>query len=364
MELSKKQTDITKGVAILFMLLLHLFCTREYEGLFKPLIMIGNTPLIYYIALFGDMCVAIYCFCSGYGLMIGYKNNNENYFKKNLIRILKLYINFWIILFLFVLILGPLMGRGSEYPGNLKTFVLTFTAINPAYNGAWWFLTTYIILVLLSPHINKFVIKYNTLVIIGVSLIVYFVGYIQRIMVPIVTDIEIINYLLRQLALFGTSQFPFIIGCIFANRKLYSKIYNLVDKNKLKNLLCISIIIAMIIAHGFVQTLFVAAFTGIIFIVVFNLIDKPMWLDNLLSYLSKHSTNMWLVHMFFYMIFFKDLVYAPKYPILIFIWLVVLCLGASYLTNLIYKPIISLLDKNLEKIEQNRRGLSKSVTVE
>lgn len=104
MELSKKQTDITKGVAILFMLLLHLFCTREYEGLFEPLIMIGNIPLIYYIALFGDMCVAIYCFCSGYGLMIGYKNNNENYFKKNLIRILKLYINFWIILILFVLI--------------------------------------------------------------------------------------------------------------------------------------------------------------------------------------------------------------------------------------------------------------------
>lgn len=41
-----------------------------------------------------------------------------------------------------------------------------------------------------------------------------------------------------------------------------------------------------------------------------------------------------------------------------------LCLGASYLVHLIYKPIISLLDKNLEKIEQNRRGLSKSVTVE
>lgn len=326
--------------------------------------MIGNTPLIYYIALFGDMCVAIYCFCSGYGLMIDYKNNNENYLKKNLIRILKLYINFWIILILFVLILGPLMGRGNEYPGDLKTFLLTFTAISPSYNGAWWFLTTYIILVLLSPYINKMVIRYNTVVIIGLSVIVYFAGYIQRIMVPVVTSSKVINYILSQAALFGTSQLPFVIGCIFADKKLYSKIYNLVNKSKLKNLLCISIIISMIIAHGFVQTLFVAAFTGIIFIVVFNLIDKPLWLDNLLSYLSKHSTNMWLVHMFFYMIFFKDLVYAPKYPILIFVWLVVLCLGASYLINLIYKLIISLLDKNLEKIEQNRRGLSKSVTAE
>ena len=172
MELSKKQTDITKGVAILFMLLLHLFCTKEYVGLFNPLIMIGNTPLIYYIALFGDMCVAMYCFCSGYGLMIGYKNNKENYFKKNLIRILKLYINFWIILFIFVVILGHIMGQGDKYPGNLKTFVLTFTAINPAYNGAWWFLTTYIILVLLSPYINKIVIKHNQLLIIFISFII------------------------------------------------------------------------------------------------------------------------------------------------------------------------------------------------
>ena len=253
------------------------------------------------------------------------------------------------------------MGRVSEYPGNLKTFLLTFTAINPAYNGAWWFLTTYIILVLLSPYINKIVIKYNTVVIIGLSLIIYFAGYIQRIMVPIVTSSEVINYILRQAALFGTSQLPFIIGSIFAHRKLYSKIYNLANKSKLKNLLCISIIILMIIAHGFVQTLFVAVFTGIIFVVAFNLIDKPMWLDNLLSYLSKHSTNMWLVHMFFYMVFFKGLVYAPKYPILIFVWLVVLCLGASYIINLIYKPIISLLDKNLEK---SRRNLAKSVTIE
>ena len=214
------------------------------------------------------------------------------------------------------------------------------------------------ILVLLSSYINKMVIKYNTVVIIGLSVMVYFMGYIQRIMVPVVTSSEVINYILRQAALFGTSQLPFIIGCIFAHRKLYSKIYGLVNKNKLKNLLCISMIIAMIIAHGFVQTLFVAAFTGIIFVVVFNLIDKPIWLDNLLSYLSKHSTNMWLIHMFFYMIFFKDLVYAPKYPILIFVWLIILCIGTSYLINLIYKPIINFIDGLLDKKEHKLDNLA------
>lgn len=349
MELSKKQIERTKGVAILFMLLLHLFCTKEYTELFKPLIMIGNTPLVYYLALFGDMCVAIYCFCSGYGLMIGYKNNKENYFKKNLIRIIKLYINFWIILFLFVVILGLIIGQGDKYPGDLKTFLLAFTAIDPVYNGAWWFLTTYIILVFLSPYINKIVIKYNPLLIIGLSFIIYSTGYIQRIIVPIVSDSEIINYILRQAALFGTSQLPYIVGTIFAHRKIYSRIYNVFNKLRFKNVLSISLIIFMIIAHGFVQTLYVAAFTGIAFIVLFNLIDKPRWLDNLLSDISNHSTNMWLTHMFFYMIYFKELVYAPKYPILIFIWLVILCIGTSYLINYIYIPIINIIDKNLNK---------------
>ena len=188
--------NITKGVAILFMLLLHLFCTKEYSELFTPLIMIGEVPLIYYFALFGDMCVAIYCFCSGYGLMIGYKNNKEDYFRKNIIRILKLYINFWIILFLFVVVLGPIMNKSEIYPGSIKDFILTFTAIDPAYNGAWWFLTTYILLVFISPYINKIVGKCNIGIVIILSFVIYFIGYIQRIMVPIHTNNEIMNYIL------------------------------------------------------------------------------------------------------------------------------------------------------------------------
>ena len=56
-EFTKKQINMTKEVVIIFMLLLHLFCTREYEGLFKPLIYVGDLPLVYYLALFGDCCV-------------------------------------------------------------------------------------------------------------------------------------------------------------------------------------------------------------------------------------------------------------------------------------------------------------------
>ena len=345
MELTKNQIKMTKGVAILFMLLLHLFCTKSYEGLYIPLIFIGDTPLVYYLALFGDCCVAIYCFCSGYGLLISYKNNKENYIKNNLMRIFKLYINFWIILLIFVVILGPIMGQGESYPGTLKKFILTFTALDPAYNGAWWFFTTYIILVLLSPIINKIVVKYNKILVIAISFIFYVVAYIQRIKGIIVLDNNILNWFIRQIALLGTSQLPFIIGSVFAYKKIYSKLDNICNKIRYKNMLGILIIMLMIVAHGIVQTLFVAVFTGIVFICVFNLIDKPKWINRLFNYLGDHSTNIWLIHMFFYMIYFKDLVYGAKYSFLIFSWLIILCLVSSYIVNLIYKLIIGYINK-------------------
>jgi uncharacterized membrane protein len=60
MELTKKQIDIRKGVAILFMITLHLFCRKDIQGYYNVFVKISGIPLVYYIGLFGDSCVAIY----------------------------------------------------------------------------------------------------------------------------------------------------------------------------------------------------------------------------------------------------------------------------------------------------------------
>src|SRR4051812_49331847 len=106
---------ITKGIAILFMLLLHLFCRKEVNGLYQTFPMIDGVPLIYYIGLFGDACVPMFCFASGYGLYISVKKENGSIFKKNVKRIFKLLINYWIILILFVLV-GILAGKSDILP--------------------------------------------------------------------------------------------------------------------------------------------------------------------------------------------------------------------------------------------------------
>ena len=127
------------------------------------------------------------------------------------------------------------------------------------------------------------------------------------------------------------------------------------SKIKYKNALGILIIVLMIIAHGILQTLFVAVFTGVVFICVFNLMDKPKWLNNLLSYLGGYSTNMWLIHMFLYSIYFRKLVFLPKYPLVIYIWLIILSLLCSYIVKLIYNPIIKLLDMKSNKVKINEK---------
>lgn len=354
MELTKSQIKVTKGIAILLMLFLHLFCTKDYQGKFTPILMIGQVPLVYYLALFGDCCVAIYCFCSGYGLFLSYTNNRARYVRNNLMRLLKLYINFWSVLFLFVVILGPLMGKQEIYPGSWSTFILTFLGVKCSYNGAWWFLTTYIILVLTSPITNRIVRNNRPTIIAIISIIIYVIAYIQRIKNVIVVDNQVLTWFITQVALWGTSQFPFMIGSIFAHKRLYSYIEERISKIRLKNILGVLMIIGMIIGHGLIQSLFIAPFIGIVFIIMFNIMKLPQWLWKLFNYLSSHSTNMWLVHMFFYMIYFKEIVYAPRYPILIFIWLVILSIAASYVIKMIENPIITVVNKKvIRKAEFN-----------
>ena len=351
MEFTKQQMTITKGVAILFMLLLHLFCTKDYLGLFQPWIMIGDVPLVYYLALFGDCCVAIYCFCSGYGLMVGYQNNRTNYHKRNILRLAKLYLNYWIIFVIFVVLFAFLFDKVQFMLGNPNILLLALLGLDTEYyNGAWWFLTIYILLVLLSSVLNRILLKYPNWLALLFSLIIYVVAYLQRFKSIIVFDIEILDWIVHQLAYLGTSLFPFIVGAIFAKDKIYSKLVKITKNLKFKNVIGLALVVLMIIGHGIVQTLFVAPFIGISFICIFNLLDKPSQLNQLLLFIGKHSTNLWLVHMFFYLVYFRKLVFLPKYPLFIYMWLVILCLVTSFIINRIYMPLSQKLDTYLKSV--------------
>jgi hypothetical protein len=338
MELSKKQIGITKGIAIGMMLCLHLF-NREYKGLFQPGVFIGANPLTYYISLFCDCCVCIYAFCSGYGLYITYQKNSAVYPAGNRLRLFKLYLNYWVITVLFAVVAGFLLGRSDEYPGDWVKFVTNFTSLDSSYNGASWFLSCYALLVLLSPWTFRLVNRQSSLLILGCCLGLYVLGYYFRVSKPIVPSSLLPRLLLNQLVMVANSMLPFLVGAIAYKQKWFSHWMAFCSKWPAKNAVMIALIVSMIIAHGFVPSLFVAAFTGVAFVFLFNAISLVKSVEWVLLYLSQHSTNIWLVHMYLYVAYAKDLCYAPQNPLLIYFWVMGLSLVASHLIDLVHLPL-------------------------
>lgn len=77
-------------------------------------------------------------------------------------RIIKFLINFWIVCILFAVI-GVVAGTDQRVPGSWKDFFGNMFFISTSYNGAWWYVDTYLILVLLSPVLYKITKKVNSI---------------------------------------------------------------------------------------------------------------------------------------------------------------------------------------------------------
>lgn len=347
MEFSKNDMKMLQGVAILFMLALHLFAKKEINGLYVTFPEINGVPLVYYLALFGDACVPIYLFVSGYGLYVSLSNKEvRSITKKNMYRILKLLSNFWIILFVFMFV-AYIFGRFTEvFSGGFTSFLLNFSLLSNSYNGAWWYVQTYVLLILLTPLMMNVVKKNNSLFIFLVSGTIYFLSYLQRIKHVIdIGDNTILVTSINATVLLGTSQFAFIVGMIFAKDHIYTKIKEWLYTNSNKNVLCISGVVLLIIIHSFIESMIIAPINAIIFICLFSIMSKAQWLQKYLIYMGKHSTNIWLIHMFFYSSIFPELIFAAKYPALIYLNLLFFSLISSYIINLLYSPVIKVIDK-------------------
>ena len=285
MEISKTDMKMLKGVAILFMLLLHLFGRKEVGDLYETFPLINDVPFIYYLALFGDACVPIFCFASGYGLFVGYQKAQKVSYRKNFNRILKLLINYWIILFGVVLI-GFLVGN-NEIPGDWSKFLANFFVLSSSYNGAWWFVQTYIILVLLSPFLFKLINKYNSILVLMVTGIIYLLSYIQRIKFVLdFGDNTVLFLIVSKVVLVGTSLLPFVVGALFVKEKIYTKIYNKINHLSNKNLICAIGILLLVLGHALYESMIIAPITAVGFICFFNLMDKNIKLEKLLSFLG------------------------------------------------------------------------------
>lgn len=289
-------------------------------------------PLLTHISYIFDACVPIYLFCSGYGLYRSEESGSS--MKKRVQRILKLLIRFWIIMILTCCV-GYALGMKERFPGSLLNFILNVCLIKNSYVGAFWFVQTYTILALLSGGIFKWIRKYSYWIILPISFVLYISAFGMEYLVLGRIDMEVLGLLLNALMLFLRSQFSFVVGMISAKEDIleHCKFLSKIRKNPILPWL---FLILIIIVRANLRHMIFAPFSAFALIVLFGTYHWGKAGEKTLLFFGKHSTNMWLTHMQFYMIFTPTLVFASRNVFVIMLTLVGLSLAASYVVDWIY----------------------------
>lgn len=333
---SKEQTAQLKGIAILFMIWLHLFNKMGNVNLCTNLLCIKGEPLAYLITAFTSP-VGFFLFLSGYGLYISYLNGKRN----NFLRIKKLYVHYWITLLIFVPI-GFFVVGAHKYPGTLINILSNVTAWNTTYDGEIWFLFPYILLAISAPLLFKLLDKIKSWQVIIITAIPF---YISIFLIHSHSSYLFSHQLAYMPILYFDTLFSFILGALTAKLFKYNH-YKEKFNSKRKNVFLIFSLLFLLILMIFLRNMHTAVFYPFyvtLFIVIFVLINKPKWLEVFLNEMGKRSTSMWFVHTYFCYYFFHNFIYGFKYPILIFLILLV----CSYLTAIIVdwanKHIVSAL---------------------
>ena len=349
---NKNDSIMTKGLAILSMLVLHLFCVTGEGVLGTPLLWVNETtPAVYYLGFFAEICVPLYSMCAGFAQYLLFQKGKTS-FKSNGGRILRLLTNYWIVLFLFGLL--GLIFKNERIPASPVAFIKSIFLLH-SYNGAWWYLNTYILLLLIPAALVLLPVKKIKNSFIGFSLCFgidiawYFLNRFNFIPELVKNDSVFTFVAVETLNIIDVLPW-FWMGAFFCKFKTMDTVKEKLDKfipSKYQNLFLLSTWILIFIANSIVHKAVLMGFVSVASFLIFNLLKKSNLVQKVFLFLGKHSTNMWLTHMFFYAIMFKELLVSVKYPLFILLFLILLCVITSYCVMGI-QNIISKVSKSLK----------------
>ena len=327
--ITKETSLYVKAFAILLMLIHHLFAfsDRLPEGGYISLFALQGLTIEQFLGGFGKICVCIFLFLSGYGLYISYYQK-EITVNSIVQRILKFYLQFWRVFTIFI----PLGILLDKITFNLKDILLNALGIVSTLNGEWWFIYLYVLLVLFFPLLLKLVKHVNGGVIFSACLI----------LVSVSSSIN--GYYLKQFLIY---QVYFVMGLLVCRYAIFDRLSLLLKKIrgikwiKFGILLCSPIIYIILLKLPIIHRF---TFVIVTFILIYCIAQLPLD-SGLLKWIGKNSTNIWLSHSFFCYYYFKGFIYAPRYSILIVIWLLFISLIVSESLNWTAKSTNKLINK-------------------
>lgn len=329
--MNKNESKIMKGVAILLMVFLHLFNRESNVNLCHNLVYISGIPLTHILTRAANP-VSFYLILGGYGLYKVWEKGDRHRWS----RMLKLLIHYWIILLVFVAI-GHFMYP-TRYPGSILKLVKNLTGFHTTYNGEMWFLLPYLLLSALSPLLFRLVNRLRWWQIIGGAFVIH-----------LATSFCLSRYGVRYL--YGNQwlynpflvlhlMFSFFIGAVAAREHFFEKIKDRAEHISHSGTIAwggviLSVVIACLFRHFYGY--------AFLFITFFYLACRPVWVDKILADLGGQSMNMWMIHTWLCYYLFHSFFYGLKYPMLIFVSVVIASYGIGKLVDFVAKPFEKIL---------------------
>ena len=344
MPLTRDQTKRLQGLAVFMMVNLHLFCRLD-EGVFTPLIRLFGVPLTYYWGVFCDSCVCLFAMCSGYGIAQKIKMGKSQ--KSNLTGLGRTLIYYETVLFLFAAVC-LISGQGAWLTDG-KTFLLHVIPLLHDYNGAWWYVLTYSLLILSIPLIRK-VYEKSPAVTLLISAALFFVTHFFK--ERSIFSGAIAGFAFHQAVMYFNTLFPFLIGFFLARSALMEKIASFFQRIKKPYLYLLSslAVLACAVVHAVVVSSIVAPAMALLLFVLFSLIFENLRpIRTVFDFLGDHSVGIWLCHMFFWQDRYGALVYKAKYAVLILLLILFLSILSSYILKLASRPALALYRKKTMK---------------
>lgn len=338
--MTRQQSQMMKGVAILLMIFLHLFNQSANVELCHNLINIGGTPLVLILSRAANP-VAFFLILSGYGLYRVYDKGDRHRWS----RLAKLMIHYWIILLIFVTI-GHFMLPAS-YPGSFLKLLSNVTGYETTYNGEMWFLLPYVILSACSKPLFDFMKRFRVWIVVCVTLVIHLGTSfcISRYGAAFLYS----NYWIYDPLLVLHLLFNFCLGAMAARSDFFEKLKACTANIRHISILAPGGAIVLVSVSCMFKYNYFYAF-GIITCLL--LIKLPVWLNTILVKLGDQSMNMWMIHSWFCYYLFHDFIYSFSYPLLIFAVLIVISYACSLIVNKIALPVEKLIMPKREALEK------------
>ncbi len=328
--MTREQSAIIKGFAILFMLIYHLDNIVGIQGLdnvFAVDLLTASHPINYFLIV------------SGYGLYCAFKNIRLSWsylFK----RTLKLYIAFWLVLLIFILGLGPILYP-NHYPNNLNFIILNALGWRWDYCRFTWFLLPYIFMSFSAKFVFQIIDRWGNVVSLLCSMFLYIVA---SFLISRYFDLWLsTHYLVYHIVLWAQTLFGLTIGAVLARITIAGK---KVTWSKLlgKNALIVLLIVISFILRGMVHSSVLNPFHAslVVWLVLhlrFSGVFQQVFVE-----LGKKSMVMWFAQGFIDDLVFPEGIILLRWPVLIYVIWTIVC----YLFACLLIPVVNRIAKSLK----------------